>query len=122
MRVVIPSDIKDEDADIASLFGMSKYFFIYEVGNEEARLLEVRENQDFKVLRGLEHSRKPPAVQKMIDNLLNDCHVFVAVGINEWVVNNLTARGQKVILTEGGKIRKLVERYSKRKGRKDYLD
>jgi len=36
VRVVIPSDIKDEDADIAPLFGTSKYFFIYEVGNKEA--------------------------------------------------------------------------------------
>jgi len=113
MRVVIPSNSKDEEADISPFFGMSKYFFVYEVARGESRLLEVRENSEFEVLRGLDHSKRPPAVQRMIDDILNDCQVFFAAGMSGWIVDNLAARGQKVTFVEGGKIGELADRFSK---------
>ena len=112
MKIVIPSNDKDEGSEIFSFFGMAQYFFIYEWENEESRLLEIRKNPESKPLRELRHSKKPPAVQEMIDKNLNDCHVFFAVGINEKIVENLTSRGKKVVFVDGGKIRELAERLS----------
>jgi predicted Fe-Mo cluster-binding NifX family protein len=113
MRMTIPSNSKDEDAEISGFFGMSKYFFIYEVDKGGPRLLEVRENRESRVLQQLDHSKRAPAVQRMIDGLLNDCHVFVAVGMNGWVVENLTARGRKVRFVQEGKIGELADRFAK---------
>jgi predicted Fe-Mo cluster-binding NifX family protein len=113
MRVAIPSDNQDEEGEIFPFFGQAKYFFIYEMERGKVRLLEVRENPASNTLRGLSHAKKPPGVQQMIDDYLNDCGVFVAVNMNENVVSNLVAKNKKVIFVEGEKVRELATRIAK---------
>ena len=113
MRMAIPSDNQNEGVEIHPFFGQAKCFFIYEMENEEFRLLEVRENPASDTLRGPCHAKKAPGVQQMIDNYLNDCDVFVAVNINEKIINNLAAKGKDVIFVEREKVRELATRIAK---------
>jgi predicted Fe-Mo cluster-binding NifX family protein len=114
MRMAIPSDNQDEGAEIYPFFGQAKYFFIYEMEKGKARLLEVRKNLASDTLRGLSHAKKWMGVQRMIDDYLKDCGLFVAVNMNENIVSNLVAKGKEVIFVERGNVRELVSRIAKR--------
>ena len=73
----------------------------------------VRENPASATLCGPCHAKKATGVQQMIDNYLNDCDVFLAVKMNEKVVNNLAAKGKDLIFVEGGKVRELATKIAK---------
>lgn len=113
MKVAIPSDNHDERAKIYPFFGQAKYYFIYEMDKGKFKLLEVRENSASDRLRKLSHAQKHPSVQQMIDDYLNDCDVFVAVNINEKIVENLMGKGKDVIFVEEEKVRELACRIAK---------
>lgn len=110
MRMVIPSDDRDEGSEIYPFFGQAVFFFIYEVEKNERRLLEARKNPMSAALRDLSHGKRPAQVQQMIDDHLNDCDLFVAVRMSEAVVSELVAQGKKVVFVEGGAVRALAAR------------
>ena len=113
MRVVIPSDHKDEGAEIYPFFGQAKYFYLYEMEKGESSLLEIRENSASDSIRELSHGKRSLSVQQIIDKYLNECDVFVAVNMNKNVISNLEAKGKKVIFVKGGQIRELVSKIAK---------
>ena len=110
MRVVIPSDHKDEGSEIYPFFGQAKYFHVYEIKKGESSLLEIRENPASDSIRELSHGKRPLNVQQVIDEYLNECDVFVAVNMNKKVISNLEAKGKKVAFVKGGKVRELVSK------------
>ena len=113
MRVVIPSDHKNEGAEIYPFFGQAKFFYIYEVEKDEFRLLETRENSASDSIRELGHGKRPLHVQQLIDEQLNECDLFIAVNMNKNIISKLKARGKKVTLVNGGQVRELASKIAK---------
>ena len=113
MRVVIPSDHRNEGAEIYPFFGQARYFHLYEVEKGEFRLLEIRENSASGSIRELGHGERPLRVQQIIDKYLSDCDLFVAVNMNKNIISKLEARGKKVAFVPGGQVGELVGKIAK---------
>jgi len=109
MRIAIPSDGNKENGNIYPFFGQPENYFIYDVNDGQLSLQEIRKNPISERLKGLGHGEKPPVIQKMIEDCLGDCDVFVAIGINRGIVENLTSKGKKVVFAEKKNIRETAE-------------
>jgi predicted Fe-Mo cluster-binding NifX family protein len=107
-RIAIASD---DESTIASHFGRTKGFVIYDVTKENIAKQEYRPNTLTGHARGLENKGHMFDRHGPILNVLNDCTVVISHGMGRRIYADLKSAGIDVYVTAEIDVRKAVELY-----------